>query len=85
MRRDVEMERERRVEANSMLEQERLTSNSLRRELDMERTQHHKTDVRYKAKVAELKASNDQLNQWVLRATISSAINNKLQVEGHRG
>ena len=63
MKRDLEMERERRQETSSMLAQERLTVNSLRRELDMEKTQHHKTDTRYKAKVAELKSSNDQLNQ----------------------
>ena len=66
MKRDLEIERERREESTSQLEQERLSVNSLRRELDMERAQHHKTESRFKAKVAELNGVNDLLNQWVV-------------------
>ena len=69
LRREIESDKEQLSEANSTLERERMTGNSLRRELDMERDQHRTTERQYKSKVTELrataeteKARNDELN-----------------------
>lgn len=53
------MERERRMEAQDAAERERMTVASLRRELELQRDTSRTTDVKSKAKIAELKSALD--------------------------
>ena len=71
LKQDLAVEKERRQEVEGKQTSESLTIASLRRELQMEKDQHHNTETRYKGKVAELKAELelqkakvDELNRW---------------------
>ena len=59
LKHDLEMEKDRRAEIEGKHDKESLTISSLRRELQMEKDQHHNTETRYKAKVAELKSEGE--------------------------
>ena len=71
MKRDLESEKERRVECQTQAEKERLAASALRRELQQVKDSHQRGDSQLRSKLTELQAAidmerkrNDEINRY---------------------
>ena len=55
MKQDLDVEKERRIEASSALEREKIAVSSTSRDLELEKEQHKSTDAKFGVKIADLR------------------------------